>query len=338
MNCAVCCMNNPDHCGRAPLRLVETQSASNPERTCKPAEPAPAAASEIGIAPMANNSWLVRHPWSVAPGQPGSADLNPLYLGKRQLFPAAPAVGKAFGTSPQVQVVAGVSGCKLTGFGAARSGDSLTYLTGPRWTTNGFSRRRPYVQVLAGGRTITHDEYGSEQKPRESQSTGFGSISSRGCGCKAHGGDRDPGRGRRISPLLEFTSGWHQLFPDASTYNRPDRPFWHLVTKAFPDRPPESALGAFDEDIVGDHHHCRKPFPRWARRRQPWPRTRRLAVAPSGRSGAPAQTSGCACRCRPRPRRCCRAYRFRLSSGRPAGLPAGHCWRSVPASCRSVAQ
>ena len=39
-------------------------------------------------------SWLVRHPWYVAPGQPGSANLNMLYLGMRYLFPAAPAVGK----------------------------------------------------------------------------------------------------------------------------------------------------------------------------------------------------------------------------------------------------
>jgi hypothetical protein len=39
-------------------------------------------------------SWLVRHPWYVAPGQPGSANLNMLYLGMRYLFPAAPALGK----------------------------------------------------------------------------------------------------------------------------------------------------------------------------------------------------------------------------------------------------
>ena len=37
-------------------------------------------------------SWLVRHPWYVAPGQPRSANLNMLYIGLRYVLPAAPAV------------------------------------------------------------------------------------------------------------------------------------------------------------------------------------------------------------------------------------------------------
>ena len=32
-------------------------------------------------------SWVVRHPWSVATGQPGSANLNMLYLGVRYVLP-----------------------------------------------------------------------------------------------------------------------------------------------------------------------------------------------------------------------------------------------------------
>jgi hypothetical protein len=35
-------------------------------------------------------SWLVRHPWYVAPGQPASANLNMVYLGFRYIFPGAP--------------------------------------------------------------------------------------------------------------------------------------------------------------------------------------------------------------------------------------------------------
>jgi hypothetical protein len=38
-------------------------------------------------------SWLVRHPWYVASGQPASANINMLYLGIRYLLPA-PAAGK----------------------------------------------------------------------------------------------------------------------------------------------------------------------------------------------------------------------------------------------------
>jgi hypothetical protein len=35
-------------------------------------------------------SWVVRHPWYVARGQPGSANLNMLYLGLRYVLPAPP--------------------------------------------------------------------------------------------------------------------------------------------------------------------------------------------------------------------------------------------------------
>jgi hypothetical protein len=36
-------------------------------------------------------SWIVRHPWFVAPGQPSSANLNMVYLGFRYTLPGAPA-------------------------------------------------------------------------------------------------------------------------------------------------------------------------------------------------------------------------------------------------------
>jgi hypothetical protein len=39
----------------------------------------------------AQYSWIVRHPWYVAPGQPASANLNMIYLGLRYGLPGAPA-------------------------------------------------------------------------------------------------------------------------------------------------------------------------------------------------------------------------------------------------------
>ena len=36
-------------------------------------------------------SWIVRHPWFVAPGEPASANLNMVYLGFRYTLPGAPA-------------------------------------------------------------------------------------------------------------------------------------------------------------------------------------------------------------------------------------------------------
>jgi len=37
------------------------------------------------------------------------------------------------------------------------SGDSLSYLIGPRWTPRASKRLSPYVQLLLGGRRITHE-------------------------------------------------------------------------------------------------------------------------------------------------------------------------------------
>jgi hypothetical protein len=64
----------------------------------------------------------------------------------------------AFRLSTEWQMVGDVSGCKLTNFGPNVSGDSLTYMTGPRWTATPLKRWEPYVQVLIGGRTLTHEQ------------------------------------------------------------------------------------------------------------------------------------------------------------------------------------
>ena len=41
---------------------------------------------------MTQYSYVVRHPWSVAVGQPGEAHLNMMYLNLRYIFPGAPPV------------------------------------------------------------------------------------------------------------------------------------------------------------------------------------------------------------------------------------------------------
>ena len=63
----------------------------------------------------------------------------------------------AFRVAPHWQIVGDVSGCKFTNFGANLSGDSLTYLIGPRWVAAPLSRWQPYAQIMAGGRTMTHE-------------------------------------------------------------------------------------------------------------------------------------------------------------------------------------
>jgi hypothetical protein len=60
--------------------------------------------------------------------------------------------------SREFQLVAEVSGCKMIGMEKNLSGDSLTYMTGTRWTPSPEGRWSPHLQVLAGGNKITNEE------------------------------------------------------------------------------------------------------------------------------------------------------------------------------------
>ena len=56
------------------------------------------------------------------------------------------------------QIVAEVSGCLIMHMPAANQGaDSLLYAVGPRWTPMATHKISPYLQVMVGGRKITHD-------------------------------------------------------------------------------------------------------------------------------------------------------------------------------------
>lgn len=64
----------------------------------------------------------------------------------------------AFRVAESWEIVGDVSGCNLTAFGHNLSGDSLTYLIGPRWTPRPEARWQPFAEVLVGGRTLTHEK------------------------------------------------------------------------------------------------------------------------------------------------------------------------------------
>jgi hypothetical protein len=64
----------------------------------------------------------------------------------------------AWRLAPEWMLVAEVGGCKFTGLETNLSGDSLSYLLGPRWTPSAAGRWSPYVQVLVGGNKITHEQ------------------------------------------------------------------------------------------------------------------------------------------------------------------------------------
>ncbi len=58
---------------------------------------------------------------------------------------------------PSMQMLLDVSGCNLTGLDNGWTGDTLTYLTGTRWTPRAGNRWSPYVQTLIGGMQVTKE-------------------------------------------------------------------------------------------------------------------------------------------------------------------------------------
>jgi hypothetical protein len=69
----------------------------------------------------------------------------------------------AFRLSNQWQLIVDVNGCELRGLNQNTSGDSLTYLVGPRWVAKD-RRLRPYMQFLVGGTKLTHETVSVETK------------------------------------------------------------------------------------------------------------------------------------------------------------------------------
>ena len=70
----------------------------------------------------------------------------------------------AFRIAPEWMLVVDVGGCKFIGMETNLSGDSLSYLLGPRWTPAPAGRWSPYVQILVGGNKITHEQMLPEKK------------------------------------------------------------------------------------------------------------------------------------------------------------------------------
>ena len=61
----------------------------------------------------------------------------------------------ALRVSAERQIVLDVNGCKMTGLEPNLTGDSFSYMAGPRWTPAGSSRFVPYFQVLLGGNKLS---------------------------------------------------------------------------------------------------------------------------------------------------------------------------------------
>ncbi len=55
------------------------------------------------------------------------------------------------------QIVVDVNGCKLLGLKPNLTGDSLSYMTGPRWTPQISNRWTPHAQLMVGGNKLTQE-------------------------------------------------------------------------------------------------------------------------------------------------------------------------------------
>ena len=64
----------------------------------------------------------------------------------------------AFRLAAEWQLVLNVNGCKLQDLPNFVTGDSLTYMIGPRWTPATSSRWSPHAQVLVGGTKLTQEQ------------------------------------------------------------------------------------------------------------------------------------------------------------------------------------
>lgn len=69
-----------------------------------------------------------------------------------------------FRLSRSWQLVADVGGCKLVGLETDLSGDSLTYMAGPRWVSRIRGPWSAYLQFLAGGNKVTEERMHPELK------------------------------------------------------------------------------------------------------------------------------------------------------------------------------
>ena len=70
----------------------------------------------------------------------------------------------AIRVADQWQIVVAVNGCKLLDLPTNLSGDSLTYMVGPRWTPNTSGRWNPHAQFLVGGTKLTEERLDPEKR------------------------------------------------------------------------------------------------------------------------------------------------------------------------------
>lgn len=87
-----------------------------------------------------------------------AATARPIFFGNATGSCVAGGGEATYRLNPGWQLVADVSGCMLNGLGPNRSGDTLNYLFGPRWSARPGGRVNPYAHLLVGGLKVTHEK------------------------------------------------------------------------------------------------------------------------------------------------------------------------------------
>jgi hypothetical protein len=82
----------------------------------------------------------------------------PMWVHYRETQCAGGGGEAAWRPLPSLQLVGRLHGCQLRDLAPNRTGDTLTYEAGPRWTPLASSRLSPYVQLLVGGMKLTRYE------------------------------------------------------------------------------------------------------------------------------------------------------------------------------------
>jgi len=122
-------------------------------------QPYPEAAAMKAMMQRETAKVPVNPPPGVAPFEFTFASAATTYLGSGAKGSCIGGGGSAaFRLASQWQLVLNVDGCKLQDLPNFVTGDSLTYMIGPRWTPSTSSRWSPHAQVLLGGNKLTQEQ------------------------------------------------------------------------------------------------------------------------------------------------------------------------------------
>jgi hypothetical protein len=128
-------------------------------------KPYPEAAAVKSFMEQATKSGVAHPPPGVAPFEFTVTPNYRAYVGSGAKGSCVGGGGTAaIRVAPEWQIVVDVNGCKLLDLPTNLSGDSLSYMVGPRWTPSSSGRWNTHAQFLVGGTKLTQEILYPEEK------------------------------------------------------------------------------------------------------------------------------------------------------------------------------